>query len=237
MKKKFYVALAIIGAYLYFSTTALSQSKIFEKGAKETFMIVNPSNPRSGGTGFVLNTGSKQYTITNAHVCKISPNGTMLAIQGDRQIRLMILGINEGADLCVLDAVPNQKGLTVGKDVEMYGEVYIVGHPLLMPISVSAGWVRGRGVFGINYCNSMQTKNFLPQFVAEQDLGDILAALMDCVRPMNAIISNADIKPGNSGSAVLNDDGEVVGVAFAGDAQGTSLIVPQELLKNYLQQF
>jgi S1-C subfamily serine protease len=236
--KKLYIGLAVVAACLFFTHKAQSQSQIFARAAKETFMIVHPENPGTGGTGFVLNTHGKQYTVTNAHVCSLSPNNSMLAIRGAKKVMLQIISVNKEDDLCLLTPVPNQRGLSLGRTIEQYEEVYVVGYPLLMPISARAGWVRGRGIFGINYCESMRTANYLPNFV-RMDNADFIEQLLgrDCVRPMSAIITNADIKPGNSGSPILDDNSKVVGVAFAGDDQGTSLIVPLERLQKYLEQF
>ena len=236
--KKYLAALAIVGAYLFFTSSAASQSQLFRIGADQTMMLVNPDNENSGGTGFAVKTeDGVRYTLSNAHVCEIGQKrGFMLAKKGNLSTRLRIIAISDNSDLCLLEALPGLEGLELAEEVSMFEGVYLVGHPLLMPISITAGWVRGRGVFGISYCNVMRNNTNFPRIIRpqENDVDDIINMFDSCVKMRAAIITNNFSRPGNSGSAVLNDDGDVVGVLFAGDSEGTSLMVPLSEVKTFL---
>jgi hypothetical protein len=118
----------------------------------------------------------------------------------------------------------------------------VVGHPMLQPISISAGWVRGRGLTPVGYCNVKSQMQVLPSGVQRKanNIPGFLQNLLDevdCVKLMDSVMTNAFSLPGNSGSPVLNDAGNVVGVLFAGDGRNTSLIVPTDLIHDFLAGF
>jgi S1-C subfamily serine protease len=240
--KKFIIVLAIVAVYLFIGTQALSQSQIFALGAAQTVKIVNPDNEDSGGTGFAVRTPSgKLYTMTNAHVCAITKGSFMLAKYGNKKLRLQIISISDTTDLCLLEAIPELSGLELAGRVDMYDGVYLVGHPMLQPISITAGWVRGRGFTPVGYCNVKAKLQVLPsEQVNRNNLPGFLQNLfdeVDCVRLMDSVMTNNYSLPGNSGSAVLNENGKVIGVLFAGDGRNTSLMVPLDLIHEFLVGF
>lgn len=237
--KRMIVALMILGAYLMLSSSAASQGELFRRGAEQTVMLLNPDNLNSGGTGFAVRVGDKVYTMSNAHVCSVSKRGYMVARKGGQDQFLQILAVSENSDLCLLQRLPGYTGLELADEVSMFEGSYLVGHPLLMPISVSAGWVRARGTFPIDYCNSKKNGERLPRIIRPQEQAEDILGLLtaDCVKLRSSIITNHDSKPGNSGSAVINDQAEVVGVLFAGDGQGTSLMVPLNEIKAFVAGF
>jgi S1-C subfamily serine protease len=219
----------------------LGNSALFALGASQTVMMLNPDNESSGGTGFAVRAPSgKLYTMTNAHVCNITDRPYLLASRGGAKLRLQIIEVMEQADLCILQGIPFMNGLDVADGLDLYDGVYVVGHPRLQPINMTAGWVRTRGYVAISYCNVLGSKlrvQLLPDRRRNAKPLLDLEEQESCIKEMDAIMTNNDSQPGNSGSAVLNDRGQVVGVLFAGDSNGTSLIVPllylKEMLANY----
>lgn len=240
--KRFIIALAILAGYLLFASSALSQSQLFALGAGQTVMIVNPENEGSGGTGFAVRMPSgRVLTMTNAHVCAITKGSYMVAKWGNKKARLQIIAISDNTDLCLLEALPEFKGLSIGSGLDRFDEVYLVGHPMLQPISIAAGWVRGRGTFPIGYCNVKEKLQVLPNGkLQKSNLPAFLETLFEedeCVKFMDSVITNNFSLPGNSGSPVMNDAGSVVGVLFAGDGMNTSLIVPLDLIQEFVDGF
>ncbi len=66
--------------------------------------------------------------------------------------------------------------------------------------------------------------------------GQVIGATTD---PLNAnlgevLVTDAQVEPGSSGSAVLDDEGRVVGVVYAKSASGQSYIVPLSTLSTVL---
>lgn len=254
MRLLFIIALAV-GVSAFFlgtkaasdSTTAsteetrpLSQTDIFALGASQTVMMLNPDNENSGGTGFAVRSLSgKLYTVTNAHVCNITDKSYLLAARGGVKLRLQIIEILEEADLCILQGIPFMKGLKVADALSLFEGVYVVGHPRLQPINMTAGWVRTRVYVPIAYCNIASSKLRVQVLPDRRKNAKPLLDFEDasCIKEMDSIMTNNDSQPGNSGSAVLNDRGEVVGVLFAGDSNGTSLIVPLNYLHALLSAY
>ncbi|WP_084040502.1 serine protease [Demequina sp. NBRC 110053] len=70
--------------------------------------------------------------------------------------------------------------------------------------------------------------------------GVVLGAVPDPVEDGGAVdtvlATTAVVEPGSSGSPVLSDDGEVVGVVYANNAVGQSFIVPVTMLNTLLAQ-
>lgn len=66
--------------------------------------------------------------------------------------------------------------------------------------------------------------------------GQVIGATTD---PLNenlgeVLVTDAPVEPGSSGSAVLDEDGRVVGVVYAKNAAGQSFIVPVSTLRSLL---
>jgi S1-C subfamily serine protease len=66
--------------------------------------------------------------------------------------------------------------------------------------------------------------------------GHVIGATTD---PLNenlgeVLVTDAQVEPGSSGSAVLNEEGQVVGVVYAKSASGQSFIVPVSTLRDLL---
>ena len=250
MRLLFIVALAVsIGSFLIGSNAAsepaplqvsrpLSQSDLFSLGASQTVMMLNPDNEDSGGTGFAVRAASgKLYTVTNAHVCRITDKSFLIASRGSVRLRLQIIEIMEEADLCVLQGIPFMKGLEVAEGLGLFEGVYVVGHPRLQPINMTAGWVRTRVYVPIAYCNKAGGAKVQVLPDQRKSARSIFDLDESCIKDMDSIMTNNDSQPGNSGSAVLNDKGQVVGVLFAGDSAGTSLIVPLNYLHSLLSTY
>lgn len=218
----------------------MEHSSLFALGASQTVMMLNPDNENSGGTGFAVRSPSsgKLYTITNAHVCNITDKPFLIAAKGQTRLRVQIIEVMDHADLCILQGLPYMKGLEVAGSIRLFDGVYVVGHPELQPINMTAGWVRTRVLVPISYCQKAVNR---ARVMVLPDKRKGARALFEfdasCIKEMDSIMTNNDSKPGNSGSAVLNEQGEVVGVLFAGDSNGTSLIVPLDYLKSLLSTY
>lgn len=186
--------------------------------AKDSVVMLTPTNlTNRGGTGFLLNTPVGPRTITNAHVCAISKDGTLLAHvdQKPRQI-LRILKIDNKVDLCVLEPVYGVPALTMGAtDVSDYSTVFTWGHPGLRPLTLETGKAMpaqlielfmGFPVDGL--CKAgYKVEVFSPFF------GDVEICLISQMGRSSTVRTFG----GQSGSPVLNSQGHVIGVIFAGD--------------------
>ena len=204
------------------------------KVGSKTFMIKGSKNG-GGGTGFQVTAPSGQnYIMTNSHVCEgaltQSQSKDSLIVMDDsgNSIRRKILENSDFTDLCLLEGLPGVEGLKLANRGPSLGDTeYIVGHPLLRPLSVSHGEVVGlKDVkIPIGQINSLEDelkcdlpKNEIANIEVEI-FGTVKVPFRLCLNvTKSSFMTTVLIFPGNSGSPMVNMYGEVTGVAFAADA-------------------
>ncbi|CAN0108707.1 unnamed protein product [Ectocarpus sp. 12 AP-2014] len=169
---------------------------------------------QSTSTGFVID---GRRIITNAHAVEYS---TMIQVRRrgcDRKFQASRYAVGEECDLAILTVEDEEfwegaAPLAFGELPELTDDVSVIGYPVGGEcISITAGVV------------SRVEMTVYAQ--AEQEL---LSIQID-----------AAINPGNSGGPVVNDDGEVVGVAFqsldGSDVENIGYVVPVNVLEHFLE--
>ena len=203
--------------------------------------ITNASGS-SGGTGFHVNSPSgKTYILTNSHVCShVQVNGLVLVhdAEGNSLPRRVLLD-SDFTDLCVVEAMPGASGLSLGTAPNAGEIVAVVGHPELMPLTMTRGEIIGEQELLVmdHVIESEDDKCDLPKNIIKEVNVFIFSFKACCVK-INAYLSNVTILPGSSGSPVINFYGNIVGVAFAGDNDsnwGSFVTLPdiQKMLKAF----
>jgi putative serine protease PepD len=177
---------------------------------------VDAGSAMTSGSGIVIS--SDGQILTNNHVVAAAADGGDLSVtfsDGSRS-GAEIVGRDPATDLAVIKA-EGVSGLTPAtfgdSDALNVGDtVLAIGSPLGLDGSVSAGIVSalGRAI-------TLQGESESP-FGGQEPSGPGQVAVID------AIQTDAAINPGNSGGALIDADGEVVGVntAIASLAQGTT---------------
>lgn len=223
--------------------------KLLEQVRPSLVTLRNPSNLQSGGTGFAVKGASgTTYTLTNAHICEMTQGDYIVAKNGpadNRGTRVFPLEITHETDLCIATAVPGLQPLEVADTVNISKQhVYIVGYPLLNPLSVSEGNLAGLEYLTLEYCeNKLISGNgymLLPAMPgSNRDPLDGMYEVdeRECVRSLWAAMSTARSFPGNSGSPTLDEDGKIVGVLFGGSGRGVSASVPLSEVKKFLSRY
>jgi S1-C subfamily serine protease len=187
----------------------------------------NSTNPFTGqggqqvvegsGSGIILT--SDGWILTNRHVAANADSLTVILSDGS-QYDGTVKGVDTYTDFAIvkIDA-SNLPAVTLGdSDALRVGDsLYVIGNPLgQYPDSDTAGIVSGLD-------RSLDVSSDLGQG------GESLAHMIQ---------TDAAINPGNSGGAVVNSEGQVVGVATAtsGQAQGISFALPVNLAKPIIDQ-
>jgi len=136
------------------------------------------------GSGIVLNTNGE--IVTNAHVI-VGANQIKVTFNDGRTLRATLVNSDTSADLAVIRvsaAASSLHPLTLGNsnNVQVGDQVYAIGAPFGLAESMTAGVVSG-----LNRHNAASGLSGLIQ-------------------------TDAPINPGNSGGALLNTQGQVIGI-------------------------
>lgn len=230
------VAAVALGVFMMLAAEApqVHGTYIRSKVGSQVFRITNRKG-NSGGTGFAVRGDSgKVYTMTNAHVCRIDGGKIYANLANGRKIPLQILEFSEEHDLCIASAVPKLKGLKLASSVAVGEELGVVGHPKLMPLTLSRGEL-------IGYQNVIvlvdeQECDDTEQGAAYKTVLSLFGPV--CILDVEGALSNILILPGNSGSPVVNFWGNITAVAFAADARdGWGILVPLKYVKAFLRNY
>lgn len=148
-----------------------------------------PYMPISSGSGIILTEDG--YILTNAHVVD-GAKKLSVAFYGDGESEAVIVGIDKKSDLAVIKV--NKTGLSpaqigTSSTLEIGEEVALAGAGGGFENTVTYGHVTGLG--------------------REIDTDYISSSTITCIQ------SDAALNPGNSGGALVNMYGQVVGVAVA----------------------
>lgn len=223
--------LVILGLAL--EAPVLHNKYIRSEVGSQVIMLSNRAG-NGGGTGFAVKAPSGEvYTLSNAHVCRIE-GGLYTQLENGRRIKMKILEVSDSSDLCLLNGLKGFDGLDLASSVSIGEELGLVGHPKLMPLTVSRGQLIGYAsalvLVGLGPCG----EDMAPPTYSEQRTPFGVACIMD----VNAGFTNVVALPGNSGSPVVNIFGNVVGVLFASDTDVYwGIMVPLKEVKSFLKPY
>jgi len=185
------------------------QAKEAEGGSNEFFD--RPPRRQNLGSGVLISPDG--YIVTNYHVIE-GAAAIQVRLPDKRQFDARIVGTDEATDLAVvkIDGPSDFPVLPIGRseDVQVGDWVVAVGNPFRLTSTVTAGIVSA--------------------------LGRQLQIIEDQFRIENFIQTDAAINPGNSGGALVNLDGELVGINTAiasrtGGYQGYGFAIPANLME------
>ncbi len=197
--------------------TTTSAAAIYQQTAPGVVTITTELAGRFGrvgegtGSGIVLNKNGD--ILTNAHVVA-GANQLQVTFNDGRTLAATLVSSNSSADLAVVrvSAVPSSlHPLTLGNSdgVRIGDQVYAIGAPFGLSESMTAGIISG---------------------LNRQNAGTGLTGLIQTDAPIN---------PGNSGGALLNTQGQVIGIndsiesPIAGNV-GVGFAIPINVVKQML---
>jgi len=164
------------------------------------------------GSGVILS--AEGYILTNNHVIA-DASEIAVALNDGRTIPAKLFGADPESDLAVLKIdLKNLPVITLGRsdNLEVGDVVLAIGNPFGVGQTVTSGIVSGLGRNGLGI-NTFE----------------------------NFIQTDAAINPGNSGGALINANGELIGINTAifsqsGGSHGIGFAIPVNLAKDVLTQ-
>lgn len=230
-----------------------------------------------GGSGFhVVAPSGKTYILTNSHVCEGVKDKqdfvNIVASNDEAKIahKRKIIATSDKHDLCLIEPLFNDiKGLVIGPAPSKGETVGVVGHPHLLPLTVSLG----------EYIDNMEIELIVKMIpLDKKQMDDTLKNITDilngkkpkkkkkkidysklckagsryvelngmekfmynaqgvCVAKYESSLFTSIIRPGNSGSPVIDFYGRLIGVVFAGSSQSPieSFFVPIKYVNDFL---
>ncbi len=171
-----------------------------------------PRTPSAAGSGVIID-AANGIVITNNHVVADAESITV-RLNDDREFEAELIGADPETDIAVLEIdAQNLTELPVANsdDLRVGDFVIAIGNPFGLTQTVTSGIVSGLG---------------------RQGLGN---------RYENFIQTDASINPGNSGGALVNLDGELIGINSAilsrtGGNIGIGFAIPSNLVTSVYEQ-
>lgn len=221
---------------LLFSNIVLAGNlpKTVEELKKTSVRIMNPEMS-SGGTGAIFRSyENASHILTNKHVCRLIEQGGVVDYN-KKQYLITHYKKFEQHDLCIVRIATNLNiNLKVAESLAKVSSISVVsGHPSLLPHIVTVGHLSEREdidlITGIKPCTK--------QDLEENALECLFFGGKPLIKTLDSQLISNLIKPGNSGSSVFNENGEIIGVVFAGAGRDFSYgyIVPQLYVLFFVQ--
>jgi S1-C subfamily serine protease len=190
-------------------------TRLYQQANPSVVYIVVSST--SSGSGFVYSENG--YIVTNRHVVAAGDSYEIVFADGER-MRADLVGADADSDLAVLkvDQLPDGiRPLTLAdSDVQVGQLVVAIGSPFGEQGSMSLGIISGLG-------RSLRSQRQSSMAGSTYSLPEVIQ-------------TDAPINPGNSGSPLLNLDGQVIGVNAAiasttGTSSGVGFAIPIAAVK------
>jgi len=171
----------------------------------------------SSGSGVIVS--SDGYIVTNNHVIQGAEKITVVLNKGKREFEATVVGADPSTDLALIKIDKSELPAIVfgNSDKVNVGEwVLAVGNPFNLNSTVTAGIVSAKG----RNINIVKNRFPIESFIQ----------------------TDAAINPGNSGGALVNLNGELVGINTAiqsntGSYTGYGFAIPSNIVKKIVQDF
>ncbi|GIF24696.1 putative serine protease PepD [Actinoplanes tereljensis] len=199
------------------TTRVVDRSSLAQIASAVQDSVVSITTQSGEGSGVVLTADG--YIVTNNHVVATATGSTVTVIFADgKKASATIVGTDARTDLAVVKAtgVSGLKAAKFGKssDMQVGDTVLAIGSPLGLEGSVTAGIISAKDrTIQSSSEDSQQESPFGGGTQQQQSASTTMSGLLQTDAPIN---------PGNSGGALVNTNGEVIGINSAIATQGSS---------------
>lgn len=211
------------------------QQELFDNVRKSTYYVMMGSG---AGTGFVATAPSGAlFIVTNAHVCDFATSGLVVNSE-NVGASAKVVDIFDDYDICLLSAPKGAIPLPFATTLNNNDIVYSVGFPGNSPfITLSSGRIRGlQKNMAIKYPILDNELTRCGMGSKSRKVFDPTLGIDFCTVIQDRLVTTILTDKGASGSAIVNADGEVVGVLNAAGSVGPpwALGIPLKSLKKAL---
>lgn len=253
-------AKGILGLFLVFAIVAVTSLYapqihtlyLNHVAGKQIVQVVrmDKNGVAGGGTGAYTQLPSGKIGIlTNYHVCvstKMEYEGNLYTYiidsAGTSLVRRILKIGDSQTDLCLIDS-HNYDGasLSMGSDPFQAQESYILGHPKLNPLTVSIGhFIADKDIELITKMDVKDPSDCKGRLVELPIFFQMIYGVKNvCFEKIQTKMFSNPIKPGNSGSPIVNFYGNIIGVIFAGSPENEheAYAVPLSKVVDFIKGF
>lgn len=204
--------------------------------------VVKLQSSRGSCSGEQVRAPSGQsYILTAGHCRALEDASGSIEVVLDNKKTLMrkVIAEDKFSDLLLLEGLPNVDGLELAKEWRPNQDVITYTHGRGFDTYTTRGLLVQYEDILIN-AGSIQTAEdqqhceSMPKF---KTMGGWFGSV--CVLQVTEVVTTAAIVPGSSGGAVLDSNGDMVGVVSAGDGQGGlfGYLVPLHDMRRFLSGY
>ncbi len=190
-----------------YTRKSTARKNIYFIDPRERALVKKKYSPTGQGSGVIIS--SQGHIITNFHVIAGSEEILVKDYDG-KEYGTVIVGIDPLTDLAVLKIDKNSSGITLGniKNINIGDIALAIGNPLGVGQTITLGII------------SATDKEISPNAYSYQ----------------RYVQTDAAINPGNSGGALVNYNGELIGIntsiiSVSGGADGIGFAIPIDIVK------
>jgi putative serine protease PepD len=197
-------------------TRVVDRSSLAQIASAVQDSVVSITTGSGEGSGVVISTDG--YIVTNNHVVATAQGDTVTVIFADgKKANASIVGTDPRTDLAVIktSGLSDLKAATFGSSAKMQvgDTVLAIGSPLGLEGSVTAGIISAKDRTIQSSGEGEQQSPFGNNQQQQQGSSTTMSGLLQTDAPIN---------PGNSGGALVNTNGEVIGINSAIATSGST---------------
>jgi S1-C subfamily serine protease len=137
-------------------------------------------------------------------------------------------------DLCVIEGIDAPSLALAKSGPKRFDTVHVMGHPLLNPATPSSGQYIGQSI--ATFYDAPNEAGECTQGAYPVHVQTIFGEMTACERKEELGMTTVAIYPGNSGSPILNSDGDVIGVMSSARQDNRGMFIPLNYVREILAQ-